>query len=190
MRWRRLHARRAAATDRRIKAVATVSGVGDQRGVFHEQAGGDHGILASTLEACGAARQAFSRGDEPTYFPVIPGPEAENAFAPLKEAPDYYFNPARGAHSRWENKVLAWSLEKQMVFSVLDVVSLIAPHPLLLIVGTESASRPHNEETYAAAAHPKELFLIEGASHIDLYDLDQYVKPVADKLAAFFTQNL
>ncbi|MDX3862202.1 alpha/beta hydrolase [Streptomyces europaeiscabiei] len=180
----------AAATDRRIKAVATVSGVGDHRGVFHEQTGSDHGVLVAMLEACGAARQAFSRGDEPTYWPLIPGPEVENVFAPLKEAPDYYDDSTRGAHPRWANKTLAWSLEKQLTFSALDVVSLIAPHPLLLIVGTESTARSHGEGMYAAAADPKELFLIDGASHLDLYDLDQYVKQAADKLADFFSQSL
>ena len=179
----------AAATDRRIKAVATVSGVGDQRGAIHGQFP-DRSVLLATLEATAAARQASFQGAEPLSFPLIPGPEVENVYPPIREAPTYYFDASRGAHPRWENKLLSWSLEKQLGFSSLDVIAQISPHPLLLIVGSKSSSLFANEASYAAAQEPKELFLIEGASHIDLYDQDRYVKPVADKLAAFFNANL
>jgi fermentation-respiration switch protein FrsA (DUF1100 family) len=183
------YAPNAAATDRRIKAVATVSGVGDQRTAIRGQLP-EHAVLLATLEATAAARQAYSQGDEPLYFPLLPGPETKNVYPPIREAPVYYFDASRGAHPRWENKVLSWSLEKQLSFSALDVIGLISPHPLLLVVGSKSSSRSENEAAYAAAQEPKELFLIEGASHVDLYDQDRYVTPVVDKLAAFFDANL
>ena len=37
---------------------------------------------------------------------------------------------------------------------------------------------------------PKELFVVEGATHIDLYDRAQHVTPAVTKLAAFFSQHL
>ncbi|CAB3627517.1 Uncharacterized conserved protein [Achromobacter spanius] len=58
----------------------------------------------------------------------------------------------------------------------------------LFIHGELAHSRNFSETAYAAAAQPKELMSIPGATHIDLYDrLD--VIPF-DKLAAFFTQHL
>lgn len=183
------YAPNAAATDRRIKAVATVSGVGDHRSAIRGQFP-DRATLLATLEATAAARQAYFQGAEPLYFPLVPGPEVPNVFAPIREAPTYYFDASRGAHPRWENKLLSWSLEKQIGFSTLDVIDQVSPHPILLIVGSESSSRTANEASYAAAQEPKELFLVEGASHIDLYDQDRYVTPVANKLAAFFNANI
>ena len=180
----------AAATDRRIKAVATVSGMTNHRGAFEEMAASEPTLVHAMLEACGAARQAFSRGEPPTYGPVIPGPEAPNIIEPLREAPNYYFDESRGAHPRWENKVLAWSVEKQLTFNALDVIHLISPHPLLLIVGTESGSRSQNELAYAMAGAPKELMLVEGATHIDLYHVDEYINQAAERLAEFFAKNL
>ena len=37
---------------------------------------------------------------------------------------------------------------------------------------------------------PKELHWIDGASHVDLYDKDDYVTPAVEQLAGFFTSKL
>ncbi|MER7921424.1 MULTISPECIES: hypothetical protein [unclassified Streptomyces] len=34
-----------------------------------------------------------------------------------------------------------------------------------------------------------ELFLVEGATHVDLYDRDQYMAPAAAKLVGFFRKH-
>ena len=180
----------AAATDRRMKAVATVSGMTNSRAAFEEMAGGDLSVIHAMLDAASAARQAFSRGEPAMYGPVIPGPESPNVIEVFRESPNYYFDEGRGGHPRWKNKVLAWSAERQLGFNALDLIHLISPRPLLLIVGTESASRLQNELAYAAANEPKELVLIDGATHIDLYDVDEYVLQAANRLAQFFTRFL
>ena len=59
---------------------------------------------------------------------------------------------------------------------------------MLLIAGEKAHSRYFSEDAYKAAAGQKELMIIPGATHVDLYDrLD--VIPF-DKLSAFFTQHL
>jgi fermentation-respiration switch protein FrsA (DUF1100 family) len=59
---------------------------------------------------------------------------------------------------------------------------------MLLIAGEKAHSRYFAEDAYKAAAEPKELMIIPGAVHTDLYDrLD---KIPFDKLTTFFTQNL
>jgi fermentation-respiration switch protein FrsA (DUF1100 family) len=45
-------------------------------------------------------------------------------------------------------------------------------------------------EAFHKAGGPKEAHWIEGASHVDLYDREQYVGPAVDKLASFFADNL
>lgn len=59
------------------------------------------------------------------------------------------------------------------------------PRPLLLIHGEKAHSRYFSETAYKAAAEPKELVIIEGANHVDLYD--QVKKIPWDKLTSFFT---
>ncbi|MEG0819715.1 MAG: alpha/beta hydrolase, partial [Brevundimonas sp.] len=59
---------------------------------------------------------------------------------------------------------------------------------ILLIHGEKAHSRYFSETAYAAAAEPKELMIIPGANHVDLYDrLD--VIPF-DRLGDFFGQAL
>jgi len=37
---------------------------------------------------------------------------------------------------------------------------------------------------------PKELFWVEGATHMSLYDIPAYVGPAVTKLTEFFAKNL
>ena len=75
-----------------------------------------------------------------------------------------------------------------MNMPLLTYIKEIAPRPILLIAGENAHSRYFSEDAYKAAAGQKELMIIPGASHVDLYDrLD--VIPF-DKLTAFFTQHL
>ena len=71
---------------------------------------------------------------------------------------------------------------------LLTHVAEISPRPLLLIHGERAHSRYFSETAYKAAAEPKELLIIKGANHVDLYD-QMNVIPF-DKLTEFFTKNL
>ena len=62
-------------------------------------------------------------------------------------------------------------------FTALNHVELISPRPLLVIVGSIADSRYFSDEAYAKANEPKELFEVEGATHVDMYDKPQYVHP-------------
>ena len=70
----------------------------------------------------------------------------------------------------------------------MTYIAEISPRPALLIHGEKAHSRYFSETAYAAAAEPKELVIIPGANHTDLYDrLD--VIPF-DKLTMFFQKHL
>ncbi len=64
----------------------------------------------------------------------------------------------------------------------------ISPRPILFIHGERAHSRYFSETAYAAAAEPKELLIVPGASHVDLYDrLDRIP---FDRIAGFFDEHL
>jgi fermentation-respiration switch protein FrsA (DUF1100 family) len=69
----------------------------------------------------------------------------------------------------------------------LDLVSRIAPRPLLLIHGMADAITPaeHSRWLYEAAGKPKELWLLEDVPHCGAYFVDRpaYVARVADFFA-------
>ena len=69
-------------------------------------------------------------------------------------------------------------------------MDLISPHPILLIAGTKANTASFTEEAFEAAGEPKELFWVEGATHIDLYDKDEFVQPAVDKMESFFKASL
>jgi hypothetical protein len=60
---------------------------------------------------------------------------------------------------------------------------------LLVIAGSEAGSLWHSQELYAKAAGPKELFIIDGATHMDLYH-GAGAGLAMDKLSPFFKSNL
>src|SRR5947208_2455793 len=53
------------------------------------------------------------------------------------------------------------------------------------VIGTPEAI---NEDAYKQAAKPKELYIVPGAGHVDLYDRLKFIP--FDKLTAFFTEHL
>ena len=61
--------------------------------------------------------------------------------------------------------------------------------PLLIVAGSEASSLWHSQELYANAPGPKELFIVEGATHVALYDGEGVGKAMS-KLSPFFTSNL
>jgi hypothetical protein len=56
--------------------------------------------------------------------------------------------------------------------------------------GYGGRNRLFSEEAIKKADEPEELFWINGARHIDVYDKDEYVTPAVAKLADFFGEHL
>lgn len=105
----------------------------------------------------------------------------------LREAYDYY-KTDRGQHEAAPGVLHPTSYDRLAQFDAWAFLDMISPRPLLLIAGTNADTRPHSEAAYEKAAEPKELYLIEGASHVDLYD--KRVDEVMPKLVEFFGENL
>ncbi|WP_199199309.1 alpha/beta hydrolase [Amycolatopsis sp. CA-128772] len=180
----------AAATDHRIKAVATVSAADIGR-MFREGADGtqDPAVVQGMLDAAAAARTAEARGEKMTSFPIFP-PTAEDARAAGGqhgfEGFDYY-RTGRGFHPRSATGFTWDSLDRIVAFDAGRFAGLIAPRPLLMVVGTEAVTARMSTEV---AGGPEQLRWIEGATHVDLYDREQYVGPALDELAGFYAAHL
>jgi fermentation-respiration switch protein FrsA (DUF1100 family) len=180
---------KAASTERRIKAIGTVSavdvGAATRKGWDGTASESDQ---IANLEAVAAQRTAEVGGAEPIYWPYVPEVGDTTAPRDLQEAADYYVTP-RGQHPNAQNKMLMTSLSYMVFFTGFDLVEAFLTQPLLVIAGSEAGSLWHSQELYAKAPGPKELVMIDGATHMDLYDGSR-VDEVVSALSPFFAQNL
>ena len=77
---------------------------------------------------------------------------------------------------------------KFMNFYPFNDIETISPRALLFITGDTAHSHEFSEDAYARAAEPKELYIVPGAGHVDLYDRTGLIP--FDKLEDFFRKNL
>lgn len=180
----------AVAVDKRVKAVAA-STMYDMTRVMSR--GYDDSMTseqrAELLETLSRQRWEDAASGAPAYQPPyneLQGGEAQF----LVDYHDYYMTP-RGYHERAVNSGNAWTITTPLPFMNLPILTHIAeisPRPVLLIHGENAHSRYFSETAYEEAAEPKELVIVPGANHVDLYD-DMQLIPF-DKLQSFFAQHL
>jgi len=77
---------------------------------------------------------------------------------------------------------------KFMNFYPFADIETISPRPMLFITGENAHSREFSEDAYRLAAEPKELYIVPGAGHVDLYDRVGLIP--FDKLESFFKEYL
>ncbi|MBQ6004674.1 MAG: alpha/beta hydrolase [Selenomonadaceae bacterium] len=112
-----------------------------------------------------------------------------NVDSVTKEFFDYY--RGRAFHERSINSNGIWSSTTPYGFFnfPLDThVDELSPRPIMLITGDKAHSKYHSDNLYAQAKNPKEIIVVPGATHTDLYD--QIDKIPFDKLNKFFKDNL
>ena len=183
----------ATASDHRIRAAATVSAVDIAR-QFRLGADGtqDPAVFQSMLDAAANARTAAARGEKPPVLTLFPDTiEQARALGGEHGADgfDYYRTP-RGQHPRSVGFLDWTSIDKMAIFDAFAPIPLIGQRPLLMIAGSRAVTSWMTVEAFQRAVGPREMHWIEGASHVDLYDKEQYVGPAVDKLASFFTDSL
>jgi uncharacterized protein len=183
------HTIKATTTDRRIKAVATVSAV-DVGAAFRKGWDGKAPVSdqVALLEAVAKQRTAEAAGAAPVYIPYVPNVGDTTAPRDLQEAADYYLTP-RGQHPNAPNKMLLTSASYMVSYTGFDRVDTLLTQPVMIVAGSEAGSLWHSQELHAKAAGPKELAIIDGATHMDLYD-GEGVGLAMDKLSPFFKRTL
>ena len=182
----------AAALDRRIKATAAMT-MYDMSRVAREGYFGS----ADSKEARDEQRAAWAAQRTADYAAgtykraggvVDPLPEDAPYF--VKDYYAYYKTP-RGYHERSGNSNDGWnvtgtiSLLNQPILSMAGEIDA----PVLLVHGEKAHSRYFSEGAFELLkGDNKELMIIPGASHVDLYDNFEAIP--FDKLESFFSENL
>lgn len=178
----------AAAIDPRIKAVATVSmyDMGRERRQGYQDA---MGIMERKKYLEDIAAQRWREVDGEPVRMLVGTLEQIDEDSPevAREFFDYYRTP-RGQHENCTTGVTYTSSASMMNFFPFANIELLSPRPVLFIAGGNAHSRYFSEDAYKAASQPKELYIVKGAGHVDLYDRMELIP--FDKLTVFFTQNL
>ena len=92
----------------------------------------------------------------------------------------------RGHHPNARGGFTTTSQMAMLNFRGLDFIDQISPRPILFVVGDRAHSKAFSEKAYANAAEPKELYVVQDAEHIDLYDRVDRIP--WEKLTTFFTE--
>ncbi len=184
----------AAKIDPRMKAIATVSmydmGAANRNGLKHGQ------TLEQRKETIAQAAQQryveFTGGDT-LYTSGTVHQLDENTHPIQREFYDFYrtsrgeYTPASSSKELTTHPTLTSNI-KFMNFYPFNDIETISPRPMLFIAGADAHSREFSEEAYKLAGQPKELVIIPGAGHVDLYDRVDLIP--FEKLASFFQSNL
>ena len=184
----------AAKIDPRMKAIATVSmydmGAANRNALNHSQTVEQRKQI---IEAAAEQRYVEFLGGETQYTSGTVHELKEDTHPIQREFYDFYrtprgeFTPKSSSPKLTTHPTLTSNV-KFMNFYPFEDIETISPRPMLFIAGEVAHSREFSEDAYALAAEPKELYIIPGAGHADLYDRVNLIP--FDKLGTFFKENL
>lgn len=182
----------AAAPDKRVKAVAVTS----MYDMSRVMARGYYDALTPEQRNEAFTKMSLQRWEDAASNapPALAGglPETlEGIDDPVTTMYWNYYKTDRGYHPRSLNSNGGWNVTSAISFMnmpQLTYINEISPRPALIIAGSEAHSRYFSEDAYNAAAEPKELVIIEGADHCDLYDQKDIIP--FDRLQNFFSTHL
>ncbi|WMI64823.1 alpha/beta hydrolase [Aestuariibaculum sp. YM273] len=182
----------ATAVDKRVKAVATTSMYDMSRvtaqGYFDSMTPEQR---TEMLEQLSAKRWVDAENGTSALSGLGLPEKLEGGEPEFVQGYFNYYKTERGFHPRSINSNSSWTVTTPlslMNMPILTYIKEISPRPILIIAGENAHSRYFSEDAYKEANEPKELIIIPGKVHTDLYDqLD--VIPF-DKLETFFTENL
>ncbi len=183
---------KAAQSDKRFKAVATLSMFNSgevRRNGFQKS---QLNTIQERLEQATKARAQEAAGGEIIYAGVasITDEEiAKTATDLYREGYVYYYRTH--AHPNSTFLYTMSSLLDLMTWDAATNMDMIN-QPLLMMAGSKADTKYMTDEAFAKAinAKNKELFLIDGATHIQTYWKPEYVSQAVKKLVSFFQTNL
>jgi len=184
----------AAKIDPRMKAIATVSmynmGAANRNGLKHSLTLDQRKQI---IKEAAEQRYVEFTGGETKYTSGTVHELNENTDPIQREFYDFYRTPRgkytpKGSSPKLTTHPTLTSNVKFMNFYPFNDIETISPRPMLFITGEKAHSREFSEDAYRLAAEPKELYIVPGAGHVDLYDRLNYIP--FDKLTSFFTEHL
>ncbi len=182
----------AAAIDTRIKATVTVTMYDMSRvnanGYFDSL---DENGRYALKQRLNAQRTEDAKNGTYALAGGVVDPLPADAPQFVKDYYDYYKTP-RGYHKRSLNSNKGWNVTSALSFinTPLLTYSNEIRSAVLMIHGEKAHSRYFSEDAFKRlTGDNKELMIIPGASHVDLYDNEAGVIPY-DKIESFFRQYL
>lgn len=185
----------AAKIDPRIKAVATVSmydmGAANRNGLRHgttlEQR---KAVIAAAAEERWKEYETgkITQYTSGTVHELTPESTAiEREFYDFYRTPRGEFTPASSSKDLTTHPTFTSNV-KFMNFYPFNDIETISPRPMLFVAGENAHSIEFSEDAYRLAAEPKELVIIPGAGHVDLYDRTDLIP--FEKITGFFKKSL
>lgn len=184
---------KAAQSDKRLKAVATLSMFNSGRvrrnGYQDSQLDSIQARLAKAVEA---RAEAVKTGKERLVGSMagITDEQAEKLpFDLYREGFQYYLRTYAHPNSTFE--YTESSLMDLMTWDATNQIELIN-QPLLMIAGEKADSLYMTQDAFqkATGTTDKELFLVPNATHIQTYYVPEYVNEISDKLVRFYGEKL
>ena len=184
----------AAKIDPRLKAIATVSmydmGASNRNGIKNSQTLEQRKQI---LEEAAEKRYVEFTGGDTKYIGGVVHELNENTDSIQREFYDFYRTPRgeftpKGSSPEVTTRPTMTTNVKFMNFYPFEDIETISPRPMLFITGENAHSREFSEDAYKLAGEPKELYIVPGAGHVDLYDRVNLIP--FDKLESFFKESL
>jgi fermentation-respiration switch protein FrsA (DUF1100 family) len=183
-----------AQSDKRFKAIATLSmfnsGLVRRNGFMNSQVS----TIEERLKKASDARALEAAGGKVLYAmpdaqPLTDEQIAELPFDLYREGYIYYGKTY--SHPNASGNYTLSSLMDLMTWDATSRMDLI-DQPLLMIAGSKADTKYMTDDAFAKAtnAKSKELFVIEGPTHIQTYWKPEYVSQVVNKLLEFFGKDL
>ena len=186
------YALKAAQTDKRFKAVATLSMFNS--GLVRRNGFMNSGLstIQQRLQQASEAREQEAAGAAVRYANEsrTTDEQADKMPFDLYREGHYYYNKTH-AHPNSTFRYTMSSLLDLMEFDATTHMDLIN-QPLLMMAGSKADTYYMTDQAFHAATgtKEKELHLIPGATHIQTYYVPEYVMQAMNKLNEFFGKNL
>lgn len=184
----------AAQSDIRIKALGTVSAACVGRmtrngGLYESNNKESPDAIAGALKVAGDWRNSNAgntNSEAPKMFQTEASAVPADAPSFFKSAAAYY-GTKRGNHPRSDQRVPLSSYDLMIGYDSFNFQHLISPRPLLMIAGSDAETLHYSKSAVGGAKEPKELFVIDGKNHFELYD---DLEKSAPKLVEFYAAAL
>jgi fermentation-respiration switch protein FrsA (DUF1100 family) len=178
----------AAMTDPRIKAVGAVSAInlGAMYRAGYEGTVADMSQAFTLLEMAAKARTAEARGERIAMLPFAPQKREEGQAPDYFEAWEYYHSP-RAQNPNAPSIFPVHSLARLLAYDAFHLADKLLTQPLRLIAGSKAGSLWFSQDALKrAGSRDKSLYIVEGATHIAMYDTPEYVKQAMAQLVPLY----
>ncbi|MFL9585254.1 alpha/beta hydrolase [Stenotrophomonas sp. AB1(2024)] len=182
----------AAQTDKRFKAVATISMFNSGRVRRNGYVDSQLQTIQQRLQQASDARAQEVAGGEVLYSGDANLTDEQIAKLPYdlyRQGYEYYWKTH--AHPNSTFRYTTSSLLDLMRFDATNQIELIN-QPLLMIAGSKADSLYMTQDAFARATgtNDRELVLLDGATHIETYWVPRYVDAAVGRLTTFYARTL